>query len=210
MRLTLVLLVSLMVVVASILVRQAVKRQTLGGRLARLAPGSPLGEKRPRVSGSRATRLSKSRKFQVDAELPDLIELLSSSVLASNSLYASIERVASRATGLVSSELKFMLRRLELGSRFDDELVALCERLPSAGMREFANKISIAMARGTPLASALVALSEALRSRHSTTLLSKAGANETKMLIPLVTLVLPTTVLFAVYPSVQFLNIGFN
>jgi hypothetical protein len=30
------------------------------------------------------------------------------------------------------------------------------------------------------------------------------------MLIPLVALVLPTTVLFALYPSVLVLNVGFN
>jgi hypothetical protein len=28
------------------------------------------------------------------------------------------------------------------------------------------------------------------------------------MLIPLVTLVLPTTVIFAIYPSIQFLNLA--
>ena len=204
------LLIALMVGVAAIMFGQALQRKTLGSRLANLAPGSPIVAKLPRVSSSRVSRLSKSRRFQIDAELPDLIELLASSVLASTSMHASIERISSRARGVVAAELRLLLRRLELGSRFDVELDALCERLPTAGMREFANKISIAMARGTPLASALVALSETLRARHSTALLAKAGANETKMLIPLVTLVLPTTVLFAVYPSVQLLNVGFN
>lgn len=204
------LLIALLFGFAAILFRQGVQRKTLGSRLANLAPGAPIVAQLPKISGSRVSRLSKSRKFQIDAELPDLIELLASSVLASASMHASIERISSRAHGIVAGELQLMLRRLELGSRFDAELAALCERLPTSGIREFANKISIAMARGTPLAGALVALSETLRARHSTALLAKAGANETKMLIPLVTLVLPTTVLFAVYPSVQFLNIGFN
>jgi tight adherence protein C len=82
--------------------------------------------------------------------------------------------------------------------------------LPTPGIREFANKLSIALTRGTPLAGALVALSETLRIKQANALLAKAGSNETKMLIPLVTLVLPTTVIFAIYPSVQFLGIGFN
>ena len=80
--------------------------------------------------------------------------------------------------------------------------------MPTAAVREFANKISIALARGTPLALAFNSLSETLRARQANALLAKAGSNETKMLIPLVTLVLPTTVIFAIYPSFQFLSLG--
>jgi tight adherence protein C len=60
------------------------------------------------------------------------------------------------------------------------------------------------------LAESLASLSFSLRERRSLELLARAGANETKMLIPLVALVLPTTVLFALYPSVLVLNVGFN
>jgi tight adherence protein C len=35
----------------------------------------------------------------------------------------------------------------------------------------------------------------------------KAGQNETRMLVPLIFLILPVTVLFAVYPSLQVLSI---
>jgi tight adherence protein C len=82
--------------------------------------------------------------------------------------------------------------------------------MPTPGVREFANKISIALARGTPLADTFAALSSALRARQGSRLLAIAGSNETKMLIPLVTLVLPTTVIFALYPSVLVLNGTFN
>jgi tight adherence protein C len=50
-----------------------------------------------------------------------------------------------------------------------------------------------------------VSVREEIKSR----LLKQAGKNETRMLIPLVFLILPITVLFAIYPSLELLNFGF-
>ncbi len=190
--------------------RGSFTRTSILTRVANLAPGSAIVAVREPQKRPRSIRMSKQKQSQVDAELPDLVELLAAAILSGFSLYSAIERISQRASGTVSENLALMLRRLELGSRFDQELSALCDRQPTPGIRELANKLSIALARGTPLASALVALSETLRIKQANVVLAKAGSNETKMLIPLVTLVLPTTVIFAIYPSVQFLNVGFN
>jgi tight adherence protein C len=48
------------------------------------------------------------------------------------------------------------------------------------------------------------------RSEIRNELLTQAGRNETRMLIPLVFLILPITVLFAIYPSLQLLNINYT
>jgi tight adherence protein C len=147
---------------------------------------------------------------QIDAELPDLIDLACGALLTGQSLHSAIERVASRSNSLVAGELRVFLRNVSLGQSLSSELAALCERKPTAAMKEFVNKISLSIERGTPLAESFEALSASLRERRAFELLKRAGANETKMLIPLVALVLPTTVLFALYPSVLVLNIGFN
>jgi tight adherence protein C len=147
---------------------------------------------------------------QIDAELPDLIDLACGALLTGQSLHSAIERVTSRSNSLVASELQVFLRNVSLGQSLSSELAALCERKPTAAMKEFVNKISISISRGTPLAESFEALSATLRERRALDLLKRAGVNETKMLIPLVALVLPTTILFALYPSVMVLNIGFN
>ncbi|MEN9749871.1 MAG: hypothetical protein RL149_949 [Actinomycetota bacterium] len=204
-------LVALLSLVLSILLmRIAGRKQTLLTRVRNLAPGAGLASELEIEKPTRAHRMSSARRKQVDLELPDLIELLACSMLAGSSLHAALQRVCERSAGLVSQELTLMLRKLEFGAHFDQELSALCERLPNAGIREFANKLSLALARGTPLAGSLVALSQSLRKKQSVMILAKAGSNETKMLIPLVALVLPTTVIFATYPSIQFLSFGFN
>jgi tight adherence protein C len=186
----------------------ALRKPKLQDRLIGLAPGSALNSPAKTTEKSRARRISKKSANSIDAEMPDLIELIAVALSSGVSMHHALSRVASRSSTTFSSELEFMLRRVDLGSRFDIELNALCQRMPTPAVREFANKISIALARGTPLVLAFNSLSDTLRARQANFLLAKAGSNETKMLIPLVTLVLPTTVVFAIYPSVQFLNLA--
>jgi tight adherence protein C len=182
---------------------------TLSSRLEQMIPGSGLDLTRV-AKQRRVSKLSKRMRRQIDAELPDLIDLACGALLTGQSLHAAIERVASRSNSIVASELQVFLRNVSLGQSLSSELAALCERKPTAAMKEFVNKISLSIARGTPLAESFEALSASLRERRGFELLKRAGANETKMLIPLVALVLPTTVLFALYPSLLVLNIGFN
>jgi tight adherence protein C len=49
-------------------------------------------------------------------------------------------------------------------------------------------------------------LANSLRQEQGRRLLKQAGSSETKMLIPTVFLILPVTVLFAVFPSVLVLQ----
>jgi tight adherence protein C len=186
----------------------ALRKPKLQDRLVGLAPGAALNSRLRTEEKSRARRITKKSANAIDAEMPDLIELIAVALSSGLSMHQALSRVASRSSTKFSSELEFMLKRVDLGSRFDVELNALCQRTPTPAVREFANKISIALARGTPLVLAFNSLSETLRSRQANILLAKAGSNETKMLIPLVTLVLPTTVIFAIYPSIQFLNLA--
>ena len=200
----------LSIVTSVLLLLAANRRNSLVNRLTNMAPGGGLEDRVLFSKQRRARRLSKSKKNQFEAELPDLIDLLCCAVLTGHTLHSGLQRVLSRATGLVAGELKTLLRNLEFGRTIDAELAALCERTPTAAVKEFANKLSIAISRGTPMADSLIALSSTMRTRKSNELLSRAGANETKMLIPLVALVLPTTVIFALYPSFLAINVGFN
>ena len=201
------LLAALLCLLALALIVDAVRKPKLQDRVAGLIPGAALSGVAPFETRSRARRISKKVAQQLDVELPDLVELVAVALSSGLSMHQSLARAANGSSRF-AAELKFLLKKVDLGSRFDVELTALCERMPTAAVREFANKISIALARGTPLALAFNSLSETLRARQANALLAKAGSNETKMLIPLVTLVLPTTVIFAIYPSFQFLSLG--
>ncbi|MFM6977557.1 MAG: type II secretion system F family protein [Micrococcales bacterium] len=147
--------------------------------------------------------------MQIDFQLAALVEMLVAILLSGESLFLALKRVAEISSSLVSSEIEIMLKRVELGGELTVELSALCERLPTESMREFSNKLSLAMGRGTPLASSLSALAMSIRAARASKLLRIAGVNETKMLIPVVLLICPVTVIFALYPSSQYLAAGF-
>ncbi len=142
-------------------------------------------------------------------ELPDFLELLSVSISSGESIYSSLRRVIPRLNGVFAAELRNTLLALELGSDLPTELNDLSQRLPQRQVVEFCNKLNLALRRGTPLARVLSEQAESVRQEVQNQLTKQAGKNETRMLIPLVFLILPVTVLFAVYPSLKLLNIAY-
>jgi tight adherence protein C len=182
-------------------------KRGLYGRLVGLAPGAPLNA--TKMKNRRLRSLSKSSVMTLDTELIELVEMISATLLAGESLFKSILRVSKMSSSTLAGELKIMLNRIELGGEISSELSALCQRVPTDSVREFTNKLSLAISRGTPLANSLISLAVSLRASNSAALLRRAGANETKMLIPVVLLICPVTVIFALYPSSQFLALGF-
>lgn len=153
---------------------------------------------------------SNSVKLQIMFELPEIAELLAVALAAGETLYSAIQLVAFRANGLLPRELQNLIRVLDLGSNLPAELDALVDRIPGRQVAEFSSKLQLAIARGTPLAAVMSEQALSVRGELHQQLMAAAGKNETRMLIPLIFLILPVTVLFAVYPSLQLLNLTYN
>jgi Flp pilus assembly protein TadB len=172
-----------------------------------LAPG-PFGF--PVLSGFARFGGSSSRRLRSALfELPEILELMAVALTAGDGLFAAFARVVPRARGVLAAELMSILVALELGGDFDNELKLLAQRLPQRQVVEFANKLLLSLKRGSPLAVLLRDQASSARAEIRNDLLRQAGRNETRMLIPLVFLILPVTVLFAIYPSLQLLNINY-
>ena len=151
-----------------------------------------------------------NRKMQATLfELPDILDLLAVCLSAGDGLYAALSRVVPRGNGLVAKQLQEALRALDLGSSLEVEMATLAEILPHRQIAEFAGKVTLALRRGSPLAQLLREQAASARAEIEVQLIKKSGGNETKMMIPLVFLILPVTVLFAVYPSLQLLNLNY-
>jgi tight adherence protein C len=151
-------------------------------------------------------RLSK-KNSRVLYELPDFINLLSAGVAAGESLHSSLSIVTSRASGLVAQEFQIAMKALELGSTLDKELQSISSRLPQVQLVEFCNKLLISLKRGTSLSHVLTEQAQSIRSEIQIQRIKQAGKNETRMMVPLVFLILPVTVLFAIFPSLSLMNI---
>jgi tight adherence protein C len=193
-------------------------QQTNQSNLAFRLSVKPLGSK-PAIKGNFKTsgflllnqvRSENSSKLERALfELPEIIDLLVVSLRSGNGIYRSFATVIPHSSGALAEQLARVLRAVELGAAFGIEIKQVSKALPHPQVSEFVNKVSLALERGTPLAQMLTEQGVSVREEIKSRLLKQAGKNETRMLIPLVFLILPITVLFAIYPSLELLNFGF-
>ena len=142
-------------------------------------------------------------------ELPEVLDLLIVSLRAGEGIYQSLQTVVPRASGELARELSKCLTAVNYGAALTDEIRKIPNALAHPQFAELANKIVMSLVRGTPLAKMLEDQASSARSEIRNQLLRQAGKNETRMLVPLVFLILPVIVLFAMYPSLKLLNFSF-
>lgn len=153
---------------------------------------------------------SKSTKFDpLLLELPQQLELAAALLTNGENIYSAFDWIAERSSGDFAKALNRLIARVNLGQNIEVALALLARELPSPLLAEFSNKLILCLDRGTPLAEQLQNLAESARGQLRVQLLRQAGKNEIKMLIPLVFVILPVTILVAVYPSFQLLQVNF-
>lgn len=141
-------------------------------------------------------------------ELPAVLDWLAAAVANGANLLTALALIPLGANSRLTNAISLLLRRVELGLPIDDSLLEMQKQLNSPLADEFCNRVLLALQRGTPLAAQLRDLASTARSQLSITLLERAARNEIKMLIPLVFLILPVTIWFAIFPSLQYLQLG--
>ncbi len=147
------------------------------------------------------TRAVHRREELIAVELPTIAELLALAVSAGESPLAALERVTRRTTGELSRELRTALAETRAGTPFIDALAGIAERTSLPSLDRFADGLAVAMARGTPLGEVLRAQAVDVREAGRRALLESGGKREIAMMVPVVFLVLPVTILFALYPG---------
>jgi tight adherence protein C len=139
-------------------------------------------------------------------QLPDFLDLFSVALSSGDSVYSALRRVVPRMLGRVSKEFENILLALDLGSDFETELNQMSLSNQGNQLSEVANRLLLAVRRGTPLAEMLASQATFIRNDLHHLLLKQAGKNETRMMVPLVFLILPVTILFAIFPSLEMLG----
>jgi tight adherence protein C len=76
----------------------------------------------------------------------------------------------------------------------------------SAQVRRLLNAVRISAERGSPMLDTLQNQVRSLNKEIKVNLLNRAGKSEIALLIPVVFLILPTSILFAVWPSIYGLS----
>lgn len=96
---------------------------------------------------------------------------------------------------------------MRLGAPFHVALDALGRRIESVVIRRFVDALITAMLRGAPLIDVLARHASEARQIQRNHLMNKAGRAELSMMVPVVFLILPVSILFALWPSINHLNL---
>jgi tight adherence protein C len=149
-----------------------------------------------------------ARESRMLAELPTVAEMLALAVAAGEGPVPALERVARLSNGELTIELERALADARAGAPVPVALQGLADRTGLVPLARFVDGVVVAVERGTPLADVLRAQAVDVRDAGQRALMDTAGKKEIAMMIPVVFLVLPVTVLFAVYPGFAFLRLG--
>ncbi len=141
------------------------------------------------------------REAAVLAELPVVAELLALAVTAGESLHGALDRVCRRTGGTLTADLSAALGRARTGTPLAGALEELRDRTSVPALARFVDGVVVAAERGTPLAEVLRAQAADVREAGRRALLEAGGRREIAMLVPVVFVILPTTVVFALYPG---------
>lgn len=141
-------------------------------------------------------------------EFPTIAEILALAVAAGESPHAALQRVARIADGELVGELRLALADIHAGANLSDALGRLAERTGIPALGRFAEGIAVAVERGTPVAEVLRAQAQDVREDGHRRLMETGGRKEVAMLVPVVFLVLPITIFFALYPTAVVLVSG--
>lgn len=141
------------------------------------------------------------REEQIVEEFPVVAELLALAVTAGEGPVGALERVCRLSGGELARELSGALAQARSGSTLVRALEMLAERTTVEPLARFVEGVVIAIERGTPLADVLRAQAGDVRAAGKRALLESGGRKEVAMMAPVVFLILPVTVLFALFPG---------
>lgn len=153
------------------------------------------------------TRQVAQREQRMLEEFPTVAELLALAVTAGEGPVGALERVHRTSGGELSRELGRALGEARAGASLVQALDGIARRTSLAALARFVDGVAIAVERGTPLAEVLRAQAVDVREAGKRSLMESAGRREIAMMVPVVFLVLPVTLLFALFPGFYGLSL---
>jgi len=146
------------------------------------------------------------REQRMLSEFPTVAELLALAVSAGEGATGALERVCRLSHGELSAELAACLADARAGANLPTALQGLADRTGLVSLARFVDGIVVAVERGTPLAEVLRGQAQDVREAGRRAVMESGGKKEIAMMVPVVFLVLPVTVLFAIFPGFTFLR----
>ena len=155
-------------------------------------------------------RRGRSRLAKVDREVPELVDLLVTTVEAGVGFAAALQLAARSIRGPLGEELRLALREQSMGLTTDETLRNMATRVDSPAMRAFIQALLQGEALGVSIGKFLRDLAVEMRTRRRQAAEERAQKAPTKILFPLVALILPAMFIVTLGPvmmeALEFLS----
>jgi tight adherence protein C len=143
---------------------------------------------------------------EINEELNSILQMLSIMVSAGESPMSALKYVSRRSNGVLPSLISESLEKFEDGKTITQILDLLATTTRSPQVRRLTNSIQIAIIRGTPILDVFNNQILAINKLIKFNLMKLSGRSEIALLIPVVFLILPISISFAIWPSIYGLN----
>jgi tight adherence protein C len=145
-------------------------------------------------------RRARLRLEQVDREVPELVDLLVTTVEAGVAFAAGLQLAARGIKGPLGEELRLVLQEQSLGLTPDAALRNLASRVESPALRAFTQALIQGESLGVSIGKVLRDLAIDMRKRRRQAAEERAQKTPTKILFPLVALILPAMFILTLGP----------
>jgi tight adherence protein C len=161
-----------------------------------------------KVQGLTLRRLKKREREMVESEFPLIVELFAILIGGGMSPSTALARISERGDGQFISLLKPLVDEMRNGLNLAQALDILNRQVDSAIIRRFCDSLAISIERGSSLIDVVGRHVEEVRQAQRISISDRASKAEIALMIPIVFLILPISILFALWPSYYSLGSG--
>ncbi|MDQ3982400.1 MAG: type II secretion system F family protein [Actinomycetota bacterium] len=153
------------------------------------------------------SRQIEHRRATLREELPPAIDLLVLAIMAGESVPAAFARISDVLRGPLAREIGIVLADIRSGAPVVEALEGLTRRVPDPAVARFVDALCTGIEKGAPLADVLRAQADDGRDQRRRYLLELGGRREVWMLVPVVFLIMPVVVVWALFPGLVSLDL---
>ena len=155
-----------------------------------------------------ASKRKREYQEEINRELPVLIQILTILISSGLSPVRALDVISHDTNSRTGREFETIVYEVRGGRSITQSLDAFANRVDTPLARRFATTLILGIERGSPLVNVLTQLVGDSRNEAKNELLRRAGKAEIALLLPVVFLILPISILFALWPSFQQLNLS--
>jgi tight adherence protein C len=155
-------------------------------------------------------RRGRKRLEEIDAELPELIDLMIATIESGMAFGASLGLVADRLQGPLGDEVRLTGRQQNLGISTAQALEDMLERCDTPSMAAFVRTVVRGESMGLSIAPILRELTQDMRRRRRQAAQERMHKAPVKILFPLMFLIMPALFIVLFYPAAYSIMTGLS